>query len=251
MTRTFDTPALRRSLLVALAVALAAPSGPAHADDSDTAGAMVGGSYFIFGADLGLHDGKAALAHGAERTAVDGFFGMLRMSTGLLMRVTRFGAEAGLEGTLGLGWISAGAFGGSEKAGLSADLAGGVVVVPYRSALVGGSAFKLAAGFGTDHDVDYLYASGRLGFGENTGAFGVELGYTYRVGDAPTGATLTEHKLAAFIRIDGFALGAAWLGGDSARYRGTGESRAERFQERTLRKGEYTNWLFTLGWSYR
>lgn len=244
--------ALPRVLLVsALALASALTASPAHADDPETAGALVGGSYCLFGIDLGTHSGEAALAEGGPRREVDGIFGMARITAGVLLRVTRFGSEAGLEGTFGLGWIDGAAFGGKEEARMSADLAAGVVLVPYRSALVGGSSFKLAGGFGSDHDVDYLYASGRLGFGETTGAFGVELAYTYRVGDAPSNATLTEHRAGLGLRLDGFALGLAWVLGDSARYKGTGPDRREVFQGGTMRKGEYTDWLVTLGYAWR
>jgi len=247
-----------RSLLsFALALALASPLSVARADEPETVGALVGGSYCLFGVDLGLHSGEAALAEGAPRADVEGLYGMVRVTAGALLRVTRFGSEAGLEGTFGLGWIDGAAFGGREEARLSADIAAGVVVVPYRSALVGGSSFKLAAGFGSDHDVDYLYASGRMGFGETSGDFGLELAYTYRVGDAPTGATLTEHRAAAQVRMGGFTVGVAGLFGESARYQGVAPAppaptdRAELFQEGTMRKGEYTDWQVTLGYAWR
>lgn len=239
----------RFSLVIALTVAL--PLSAARAEDPDVAGALVGGTYCLLGMDLGLHAGEAALAEGAPRADIEGFFGMARVTAGVLLRVTRFGSEAGLEGTFGLGWIDGAAFGGREESRLSADIAAGVVLVPYRSKLVGGGSFKLAGGFGSDHDVDYLYASGRMGFGETTGAFGLELGYTYRVGDAPSNATLTEHRAQAQLRIDGFTAGLAWILGESARYKGTGVDAREVFQGGTMRKGEYTDWLVTIGYAWR
>ncbi len=241
------------SIVVGLLVAASLGTG-ARAEEPDTAGALVGGSYLFFGADIGTHSGDAALANNAPPTEISGPFGMVRVSAGVLLRVTRFKAEAGLEGTFGLGWISGGAYGGEEEGGLSADISGGIVVVPYRSKLVTGAAFKLNAGVGSDHDVDYLYAGARFGFGENDGDIGVEPAYLYRVGDAPTGSTLTEHRIGANIRIYGFALSVHYLFGESTKYTKTAPAegpRGQRAQPGTMRKGEYSEWLLTLGYAWR
>lgn len=244
-----------RTLAFALGLALlAAPAlgGAAQAaDEPETPGALVGASFVVLGLDLGLHSGDAALANAAPPTKVEGAFGMIRVNAGVLLRVTRFGAEAGLEGSFGLGWIGGGAYGGKEEGGLSADLSAGVVVVPLRTTSLSGAAFKMFAGVGSDHDVDYLYAGARLGFGENDGDFGVEPAYTYRVGDAPTGATLTEHRLAANLRIAGFALSVSYLFGESKRFLSGKPANGQRFQEGTLRKGDYTEWLLSLGYAWR
>lgn len=227
----------------------------AHADEPDTAGALVGASYLTFGVDIGTHSGDAALGDNQRPTEISGAFGMVRVNAGVLLRVTRFKAEAGLEGSFGMGWISGGAYGGEEEGGLSADISGGIVVVPYRSKLVTGAAFKLSAGVGSDHDVDYLYAGARFGFGENDGDFGVEPAYLYRVGDAPTNSTLLEHRIGANFRIYGFALSVHYVFGESIRYTNTvpeiGQPRGQRAQPGTMRKGEYNEWLITLGYAWR
>lgn len=222
----------------------------AHADGPDIEGGMVGGSEGFFAADIGSHSGEAALAAGAPRSDVSGLFGLLKVQGGLLLRVTRFGSEAGLEGSFGLGWNSGGAYGGKEEGRLSCDLSFGILLVPMRAEALGGVAFKLAGGVGTDFDVDYLYASARLGFGEVSDTLGVELGYTYRVGDAPTGATLLEHKIAASVLVTDIdlLLGFAVDFGESTRYTGVAPARSEKFQVDTMRKGDYQDLIFTIGY---
>lgn len=241
---------MRSSSIIIAAFALASGIAPAHADEPSTAGALVGGSYCLLGLELGSHSGEATTTEGQPREDVSGLFGLARVTAGALLRVSRFGSEAGLEGSFAFGYITDGPFGGTEDARWAADISGGVVLVPYRSKLVGGSSFKLGGGFGSDHDVDYLYASGRFGFGElEDTTFGLEAGYTYRVGDAPTGATLQEHRVDLRLRIDGFAVGLGWMMGESARYRGT--PKVEVFQEGTMRKGDYSDWILTLGYAWR
>lgn len=244
------------SRIIVLGVVLAASFGTAaHADEPDTAGALVGASYLTLGVDIGSHSGEAALGNNQPPADISGAFGMVRVNAGVLLRVTRFKAEAGLEGSFGMGWISGGAYGGEEEGGLSADISGGIVVVPYRSKLVTGAAFKLSAGVGSDHDVDYLYAGARFGFGENDGDIGVEPAYLYRVGDAPTGSTLTEHRIGANLRIYGFALSVFYLFGESTKYTNVvpeeGQPRGQRAQPGTMRKGDYSEWLITLGYAWR
>ena len=239
-------------LIAALALAPILSHSTARAGEPSTAGALVGGSYCLLGLELGSHSGDATVTEGQPRDEVGGLFGLARVTAGAPLRVSRFGSEAGLEGSFAFGYIAAGAFGGKEEGRWAADISGGVVLVPYRSKLVGGSSFKLGGGFGSDHDVDYLYASGRFGFGEfEDTTFGLEAGYTYRVGDAPSDATLTEHRVDLRMRIDGFAVGLAWMMGESARYRGTTKPRVEVFQEGTMRKGDYSDWVLTLGYAWR
>lgn len=237
-------------IALAGALCLILPVSAARADD--IAGAMVGGSIGLLSLDLGLHSGTAVLADGVPRTDVSGGFGMIRFKAGMLLRVTRFGSEAGLEGSFGLGWISGAAFGGKEEARVSADLSGGVVVVPLRLDALGGFALKLAGGFGTDHDVDYFYAGARLGFGEAKDAdFGLEVAYGYRYGEAPANASMKEHHVTVMARISELAFGVTWVLGETAGYRGVSPNRTERFPEGTMRKGDYGDWMLTVGYSFR
>jgi|GEM_PF-2030691 len=219
-------------------------------DGPDIEGGLVGGSEGFLALDIGSHSGKAALATGAPRSEVSGLYGMLKLQAGLLLRVTRFGSEAGLEGAIGLGWITSGAYGGKEEGGLAADLSFGILLVPVRAEALGGVALKLAGGVGTDYDVDYLYASARLGLGEASDTAGLELNYTYRVGDAPTGATLTEHHLGAMVLVSDIdlAFGFALQLGESSRYTGVAPARSEKFQGGTMRKGDYQDFIFTIAY---
>ena len=260
-----------RSLLTSFvlsAIALAATwplTPPARADDledgdlkeSGTAGALVGASALLFGVDFVSHSGTAVVqgqTAQAPPADVSGSFGLVRLTGGGLLRVTRFGSEAGIEGSMALGWSGDSAYGGAEKGGLIADISFGVVVVPFRAFSLGGFALKLNAGIGSDHDVDYLYAGARLGFGEESDDFGVEPAYLYRVGDGPGGITLTEHRIGLNARLWGLTLGLHLLFGEAIGYKKADAPNTparQAFQGGTIRKGDYSDILFTLGYAWK
>jgi len=224
----------------------------ARAEDPSVSGALVGGSELNFTLEAGRHQGDAVLAANTPRQSVAGYFGMLRLQAGFLLRVTRFGTEAGLEGSLALGVISSAAYGDSPEFHWAADISMGVVLVPLRLKALGGTAFKLAGGLGSDHDADYLYASARLGFGEDHGGQGFELGYNYRAGDTPVGAPLNEHRFGAMFLFDDadLQLGLSYGFGRTYRYLGSGATRVELADPGTMRKGTYSDLVLSIGYVF-
>jgi len=219
----------------------------------DLSGALVGGSSVNLSFEAGRHQGDAVLTANTSRQPVTGYFGLLRLQAGLLARVTRFGTEVGLEGSFALGAIGGAAYNNTSKYHLVADISLGVVLVPLRIDALGGTALKLAGGFGSDHDADYLYTSIRLGFGEDRGGQGFELGYNYRAGDTPIGAPLNEHRFGARFLFDDadIQLGFSYGFGRTSRYSGSGPTRVELADPGTMRKGTYSDFVFSIGYVLR
>lgn len=246
------------NVIVMLATALVvASNSTSHADDET--GSLVGSSFVRFGADLGSHSGEAFVdaAEGgtlAGDTELSGFYGAARVTMGGLLRVTRFGTEVGLEGTCAMGYIGGGAITPKSGGIFFFDLSGGVVAALARLEMLGGFALKGFGGIGMDMDMHYLYAGGRLAFGETSDSLGLELGYTYRVGDSyGENVQIADHRFAAdvLIRDANLTVGAAlWLGSSHGDYTGTGIGRSENMQVDQLYKGDYTTIVVSVAYTW-
>jgi hypothetical protein len=216
-----------RIILSTLALATLV-TGVAHADDAES-GSYGLGDYMTLGfqgfgmsTDTVLADPAAGGA--VSPVTLDGYAGILRFNAGGYMRKTRFGSFAGLEFSMGLGWIDKAAIVRDETqledmtwGRLYLDMEGGLsILVLERFDVLG--MFHLRAsiqgGVGFSSDSSYVYTGARVAT-SLLGSLEGEATYAFRYGNSYAGADETEHRVGAQLVFGqaGWGVGGElWLG---------------------------------------
>ncbi|MFO0746204.1 MAG: hypothetical protein U1F43_11095 [Myxococcota bacterium] len=107
-------------------IMMAAPAARAE-DLVDGDGSLPGAAFGSLGLEIGHLSTKVAMPNPvtpnlAVPSELAGFFGQVRLKGGAFLRVTRFGSEAGLEGSFALGYASGGAIDPAHGGNLMIDL---------------------------------------------------------------------------------------------------------------------------------
>jgi len=218
----------RRLTATTLVLALAlGTSSVAHAGDDESGSfglgdfctlALQGGGMHT---DTVLPDPGTAVVAPAE---LDGFLGLLRLNLGGYMRRTRFDSFAGIELSMGLGWIDKPAVArydeqleGMTWGRLFLDVDTGLTVLLLeRYGLLG--AFHVRAsvqgGVGFNNDFDYVYTGARVAT-SLFGSLAAEASYQFRWGSSYSGADAAEHRVTGTLVLGkGWGVGAEIWSGD-------------------------------------
>lgn len=214
------------TLGLALALVMAGAS-VAHAGDDESGSfglgdfctlALQGGGMHT---DTVLPDPASSVVAPAE---LDGFLGLMRLDLGGYMRRTRFDSFAGIEFSMGLGWIDKPAVArydehldGMTWGRLFLDMDTGLtILLAERYGLLG--AFHVRAsvqgGVGFNNDFDYVYTGARLAT-SLFGSLAAEASYQFRWGSSYAGGDAAEHRVTGTLILGkGWGLGAEIWSGD-------------------------------------
>jgi hypothetical protein len=228
-TSTTSTTTRILTSTVALVLVLGATNVAHAGDESGSFGlgdfctlALQGGAMHT---DTVLPDPAAS---GAVAPAqLDGFLGLMRLNLGGYMRRTRFDSFAGIEFSMGLGWLDKPAVAkydehleGSTWGRLFLDMDTGLTVLLLeRFGFMG--AFHIRAsvqgGVGFNNDFDYVYTGARVAT-SLFGSMAAEASYQFRWGTSYAGGDAAEHRVTGTLVLSkDWGLGAELWSGDQTR----------------------------------
>jgi hypothetical protein len=204
-------------------------SSAAHADDES--GSFGLGDFCTLALQGGAMHTDTVLpepATGAlESAELDGHLGLMRLNLGGYMRRTRFDSFAGIELSMGLGWLDKPAVAkydehleGSTWGRLFLDMDTGLTVLLLeRFGFLG--AFHLRAsvqgGVGFNNDFDYVYTGARVAT-SLFGSLAAEASYQFRWGSSYAGGDAAEHRVTGtLILTKNWGLGLEVWSGDQTR----------------------------------